>query len=68
MEEASKSLKRQRKVIYDLEKWKLQHVRSLTVYRSKDNTRKDNANATKVNILATEQDDMVATIKSEKVG
>ena len=42
-------------MIYDLENWKLQYVRSLTVYRSKDNTRKDNENAKKIGKLATEQ-------------
>ena len=54
LEEASKALKRQRKVIYDLENWKLQYVRSLTVYRSRDNTRKDNeyTSGTHVQVIA----------------
>ena len=55
MEEASKALKRQRNLIFDLENHKLQLVRSLTVCRSKENTRKDKDNASKIAALAEEQ-------------
>ena len=55
LEEATKALRRQRKVIFDLENQKLQLVRSLGVCRSKENTRKDSQNATVIADLATEQ-------------
>ena len=55
LEEATKALRRQRKVIFDLENQKLQLVRSLGVCRSKENTRKDAKNASSISDLAHEQ-------------
>ena len=55
LEEATKALRRQRKVIFDLENHKLQLVRSLGVCRSKENTRKDSQNANTIADLAKEQ-------------
>ena len=55
LEEATKALRRQRKVIFDLENQKLQLVRSLGVCRSKENTRKDSRNANSIADLAQEQ-------------
>ena len=55
LEEATKALRRQRKVIFDLENQKLQLARSLGVCRSKENTRKDSTNANFIANLAEEQ-------------
>ena len=55
MEEATKALKRQRKIIEELEKEKQEAIRLRKTSHSKKNNRKDSENAAKLARLAEEQ-------------
>ncbi len=55
LDEATKALRRQRKLIQDLEKEKQELNRQVRTARSKRNSRKDSENAAKISRLAEEQ-------------
>ena len=55
LEEASKALRRQRKINEDLEKEKVDLLRLLKTSKSKANSRKESENAAKLARLAEEQ-------------
>ncbi len=65
LEEASKALKRQRKVIEELQGEKTELARKLRVTKSKQNRKKDAENTAKIARLAEEQDTMTILIRQE---
>ena len=66
MEEATKALRRQRKLIDDLERDKNEVNRSIKMSKSKKNARKDSENAAKLARLAEEQETLITNIKEQK--
>ena len=65
LEEASKALKRQRKILDELLAEKNAIQRQLRVTKSKQNRNKDAENAAKIARLAEEQDTLIIMIKRE---
>ena len=65
LEEASKALKRQRKILDELLAEKNGIQRQLRVTKSKQNRNKDAENAAKIARLAEEQDTLIIMIKRE---
>ena len=65
LEEASKALKRQRKILDELLAEKTGILRQLRVTKSKQNRNKDAENAAKIARLAEEQDTLIIMIKRE---
>ena len=67
LEEASKALKRQRKILDELQAEKYGINRQLRVTKSKQNRNKDAENAAKIARLAEEQDTLIIMIKVTKL-
>ena len=67
VEEATKALRRQRKLIDDLDREKAEVVRSMKMSQSKKNARKDSENAAKLARLAEEQEHLITNIREQKL-
>ena len=65
IDEVTKALKRQRKLIHELKAIKAHVARQLRVQKSKQNRKKDAENRAKIGKLAEEQDTLTILIKQE---